>query len=361
MVHAKVMIVDDSFLRVGSSNLSNRSMGLDSECDLAIEARNEEQRRAIRQIRDRLLAEHLGVAQTRLAQALERHGSLFEALDSLAGSGRSLQPIKDADDPDGPLAETIAGVADLERPVEATSYLGDLFGGQPAGRALGGMGALLLIGLALLGLALVLHLSQASLPIVVKPLDGLMAGPWALLALSGLFAAGTLLAVPVSVLMTLTAMVLEPWQALVCSAAGSMAGAAAGHRLGRLAGREALRQFVGRSFNRTRRALGSKTVASVMAVRLGPLAPFILVNLVAGASQVRLRDHLGGTALGLVPSILLLTALGHELASAMADPSFGNTLRLSLIVCLWFGVCAGLQVAVPRLRMAAAARHTTEQ
>jgi phospholipase D1/2 len=37
-VHAKVLVIDDTLVRVGSSNLSNRSMGLDMECDLAIEA-----------------------------------------------------------------------------------------------------------------------------------------------------------------------------------------------------------------------------------------------------------------------------------------------------------------------------------
>ena len=37
-VHAKIMIVDDRILRVGSANLNNRSLGLDSECDLALEA-----------------------------------------------------------------------------------------------------------------------------------------------------------------------------------------------------------------------------------------------------------------------------------------------------------------------------------
>ena len=37
-VHAKVLVVDDTFLRVGSSNLNNRSMGFDTECDLGIEA-----------------------------------------------------------------------------------------------------------------------------------------------------------------------------------------------------------------------------------------------------------------------------------------------------------------------------------
>ena len=38
MVHSKVMIVDDRFLRIGSANLNNRSMGTDTECDLAVEA-----------------------------------------------------------------------------------------------------------------------------------------------------------------------------------------------------------------------------------------------------------------------------------------------------------------------------------
>src|SRR6185369_3414401 len=37
-LHAKVLVVDDQLLRIGSANLSNRSMGLDTECDLSIEA-----------------------------------------------------------------------------------------------------------------------------------------------------------------------------------------------------------------------------------------------------------------------------------------------------------------------------------
>ncbi len=40
MIHSKVMVVDDRFLRVGSANMNNRSMGADTECDLAIEARS---------------------------------------------------------------------------------------------------------------------------------------------------------------------------------------------------------------------------------------------------------------------------------------------------------------------------------
>ena len=61
MIHSKVMVVDDELLRVGSANLNNRSMGLDTECDLAFEAKSPEQRRAIVQLRDRMLGHFCGV------------------------------------------------------------------------------------------------------------------------------------------------------------------------------------------------------------------------------------------------------------------------------------------------------------
>ena len=70
-VHAKVLVVDDDFLRIGSSNLNNRSMGFDTECDLAIEATNAAQRRAIASIRNRLLAEHWGSDEKSVAEALD--------------------------------------------------------------------------------------------------------------------------------------------------------------------------------------------------------------------------------------------------------------------------------------------------
>nr|WP_240959655.1 phospholipase D-like domain-containing protein [Novosphingobium olei] len=37
-VHAKLMIIDDEVLRVGSANMNNRSLGLDSECDVSLDA-----------------------------------------------------------------------------------------------------------------------------------------------------------------------------------------------------------------------------------------------------------------------------------------------------------------------------------
>ena len=66
-VHSKITFIDDQFLRVGSANLNNRSMGLDTECDLALEAGGEQRiRSAISAFRSRLLAEHLGVPRRAL-------------------------------------------------------------------------------------------------------------------------------------------------------------------------------------------------------------------------------------------------------------------------------------------------------
>ena len=96
-VHAKILIADDQVLRIGSSNVDNRSMGFDTECDVAFRARIAGERRYVRELRDGLLAEHLGVSRKKVELALKETGSLRGAIDRLNGEGkgeRGLQPIK---------------------------------------------------------------------------------------------------------------------------------------------------------------------------------------------------------------------------------------------------------------------------
>jgi phospholipase D1/2 len=95
-VHAKVMIVDDVLLRVGSANLNNRSMGLDSECDLLVDGRaRKEVQDEIARIRCDLLAEHLGLEAGEVARCFEETGSLIACVERLCGSGgRTLVPVK---------------------------------------------------------------------------------------------------------------------------------------------------------------------------------------------------------------------------------------------------------------------------
>lgn len=96
-VHAKILVIDDRLLRVGSSNINKRSLATDTECDLAIEAApgDSESRTAIIRIRDLLLAEHLGLAPADWAAALATAcGQLLPAFDAMIGTrARTLLPF----------------------------------------------------------------------------------------------------------------------------------------------------------------------------------------------------------------------------------------------------------------------------
>ena len=90
-VHAKLIIIDDTLLRVGSSNLNYRSTGLDTECDLTIEATCERDRQKIAEIRNRLLAEHLDTTVETVEARVAATGSIVKAVDMLSGGSRSLR------------------------------------------------------------------------------------------------------------------------------------------------------------------------------------------------------------------------------------------------------------------------------
>ncbi|MBB4192423.1 phosphatidylserine/phosphatidylglycerophosphate/cardiolipin synthase-like enzyme [Rhizobium aethiopicum] len=83
LIHSKLIIADDELIRIGSSNLNNRSEGLDTECDLLLEAGDGEHRRAIADLRNRLLAEYLGTTTDTFAAAYGQSGSVIAAIDAL--------------------------------------------------------------------------------------------------------------------------------------------------------------------------------------------------------------------------------------------------------------------------------------
>lgn len=96
-VHAKLMIVDDQVLHVGSSNMNNRSMRLDTECDVTIDAGvagNETAAAAITRIRTELMAEHLGITALEVTDAFHKAGALIKTIEALRSTGRSLTPYE---------------------------------------------------------------------------------------------------------------------------------------------------------------------------------------------------------------------------------------------------------------------------
>jgi phosphatidylserine/phosphatidylglycerophosphate/cardiolipin synthase-like enzyme len=92
-VHSKILAVDDRLFRVGSSNLTNRSLQLDTECDLTIEAASAAQRQGITRLRNRLLAEHLGMSAEAVDAFLSEDASLIRLVDSRGASARGLREL----------------------------------------------------------------------------------------------------------------------------------------------------------------------------------------------------------------------------------------------------------------------------
>ena len=93
VVHSKIMVVDDRLFRVGSANLTDRSMALDTECDLTIEALDEGQRRGIARLRNRLLAEHLGLSPEAVEERISKNRSLIRLIDSCSNQRRCLRAL----------------------------------------------------------------------------------------------------------------------------------------------------------------------------------------------------------------------------------------------------------------------------
>ncbi|THD78528.1 MAG: phospholipase [Phenylobacterium sp.] len=98
IVHAKLTIIDDRLLRIGSANINNRSMGFDTECDMSFEAAGRAgtgARAEIAWLRTRLLAHWLGCDITIMADAIRKAGGVGAGLERLRNSGYArLRPIE---------------------------------------------------------------------------------------------------------------------------------------------------------------------------------------------------------------------------------------------------------------------------
>jgi phosphatidylserine/phosphatidylglycerophosphate/cardiolipin synthase-like enzyme len=125
IVHAKLTIIDDELLRIGSANINNRSLGFDTECDLSIGASGDgaaPARARIAALRTRLLAHWLGCDDAVVEAARARAGGLIAALEDMRTHGYArLRPIE-------------VGTMNLFSALVAKYHLGDPVGTRDAWR-----------------------------------------------------------------------------------------------------------------------------------------------------------------------------------------------------------------------------------
>ncbi len=355
MVHAKAMFVDDRFMTVGSANLNNRSLGFDSECNLAIEAEDDELRGRISALRNGLLGEHLGMETGEVGRRLDDGaGSALALVDGSAEAPRRLEPIDDSEWIDDIVASTVTPLADPERPLDPGQMVLDLFGGVATGEVRPwihkvGMAAAVL--LALVAAWRWTPLSRYTDIDVLQPIfDNIAASPYAPLAMLAIFVVGGVVFFPVTVLITLTAIAFETPAALAYSLGGALTSAAAAYLLGLRLGRPVLRQMIGKRLNQVARAIGKRGIIAVMTLRVAPVAPFTAINLVCGAVRIRFLDYMAGSFLGMAPGIVVLTILGDRLRRIIAEPTPATIATVVAVIVVWILLGIGFQKLLDMLR-----------
>jgi phosphatidylserine/phosphatidylglycerophosphate/cardiolipin synthase-like enzyme/uncharacterized membrane protein YdjX (TVP38/TMEM64 family) len=344
-VHSKVMIVDDELVRIGSANFSRRSMAVDTECDLAVDAGGRPRIRAgVTGVRNRLLAEHLGVTPDAVARGIERAGSLRAFIDSSQLAEHTLLPVEIPSNDEAEPSETARAVADPIEPMAFGSAIEQLV---PPGDATNGLRPLPVppvpllvpaIALAMISSAVIWRsefqtvqdvlASAPGVPTIVWLAAGAIAGlvfvPLELLAI----AAGALLGWPRGAGVVLL---------------GSITAAAVGYCAGRAIGPAGLARWMSQRSYRSARQLGARGVIGVLVLRLASVATSGSIHLLCGAGRVPFAAYMAGTLMAFAPAVAALAGLGALLRQALLEPTLPHGLGAIGAALLLTALAAGLR------------------
>ena len=190
----------------------------------------------------------------------------------------------------------------------------------------GGVGLVFLFGAPLLGIS-----GEGA----AERMLGAAHGVWALPVAVAAFAVLAFIGVPQFVLIAAAVVAFGPWTGLAYSWIGTMVSSVIGFYVGRAFGARLLRDYAGEGIRKFMKLIGRNGFMASLIVRLVPSAPFIVVNMAAGVTPMRVRDFLAGTALGIVPKIALTAFAGNSIVQAMRGGGMRHILLLLAAIVIW--------------------------
>jgi uncharacterized membrane protein YdjX (TVP38/TMEM64 family) len=123
-----------------------------------------------------------------------------------------------------------------------------------------------------------------------------------------------------------------------CAIGGALLGAAISYAIGAGLGHEVVNRMAGARINALSRSLARRGVLAIVLLRFVPVAPFAIVNMVAGASHIRLPHLILGTAIGMLPSVIAMMLFVDAIIASLKQPgSFGLGLLALTLVLLGAG------------------------
>ena len=338
-VHSKVMIVDDVLARIGSANYSHRSMGMDTECDLAVDAGGDSVARAgIRRMCHRLLAEHLRMSVDDVARGIERTGSIGALIDTRESAEHTLVQIEISEEATPPSA-VLQAAADPDEPIAFGSSVESLVPAVDATSARSPLPTLL--PSAVLAVAAIAWTFFHTLDSILKAPSSLWIG-------IGAFVLAGLLLIPLELLAILAGVYLGALRGGFVALIASLAAAVIGYVAGRAIGATGVARWMSQRSYRSARQLGARGVGGVVVLHLSGVASAASIHLLCGAGRIPFASYLAGTLIGLAPAIVALSGLGGLLRHTLLNPTVSNGLATLgatlLLVALAYGLRAFLLI-----------------
>jgi phospholipase D1/2 len=179
------------------------------------------------------------------------------------------------------------------------------------------------------------------------------AQPLAPLVALALFAASGLVVFPVNLSIAAMVVVFGPWPGGVYAWLGSVLSAALVYEIGRLLPATTAARWFGARGERLRRRIVGHGIIAMAVLRLLPVAPYSVVGFMAGVARVRRLDYLAGTAIGMLPGVVLYALFVDRARAALLDPHPGAWLALLGAVVLL--VAAAFSLRAWKRRIAARA------
>lgn len=337
-VHAKIMVVDDRLVTVGSANLNNRSMGLDTECNIIIDAHsNDTLRQDVATFHHRLLAEHLSCSSEQIQKTLRQTHSLTACIEKLTDTKSrylNILPLDLSHEVDRIIPDT--GVADPEEPLEPELFLNRILPEIPEKPIKSRIvNWLLMIG-AITTMVAIWQWTSLSQWIGLESVSYTSTEISMIPGLPAWIVTGFVLAgftrLPISLLVVATVSIFGLLHGFIYSLTGGLLSAVVVYTIGKRLNRNTIRKLTGSRLNSISQKLVQHGIISIVAIRIIPVAPFALINLVAGASHFHFRDFIVGTTIGMVPGLFIVSLITDRAFAAMVSPSPENMVALILTV-----------------------------
>ena len=112
---------------------------------------------------------------------------------------------------------------------------------------------------------------------------------------------------------------------------------------GAFVNKRTINHIAGNKLNHVIAKLQKANFLIVSAVRLVPIAPFIVINLIAGAIRINLSHFITGTAIGMMPGALIATVFANQFNTYIHDSGELNYTAIIGVLIIWVAIGFGVK------------------